>query len=87
MMAKPVVIVCIFPINYDPNESYPLIFNLHGFGSNGFEQELYSEFSNISDTANVIVVYPRREQIMPGMPDLSLVVLMMWGLYQPYWIH
>lgn len=36
----------------------PLVVNLHGIGSNALQQEVYTGFNNISDTANFIVVYP-----------------------------
>lgn len=46
------------PPDFDASESLPLVLNYHGIGSNAFEQELYSTFNNIADTANFIVVYP-----------------------------
>ena len=68
------------PVNYNPANDYPLIFNLHGLGSNGFEQELYSEFSNISDTAGIILVYPEGTQnawnagfIIGGVDDVGFI--------------
>ncbi|MBX0292362.1 T9SS type A sorting domain-containing protein [Hymenobacter sp. HSC-4F20] len=36
----------------------PLLFNLHGYGSNKEEQELYGDFRAIADTANFLVVHP-----------------------------
>ncbi|MEM6967463.1 MAG: PHB depolymerase family esterase, partial [Bacteroidota bacterium] len=46
------------PSDYQEGVSLPMIFNLHGFGSNGTQQLLYSTFNLVADTANVIVVYP-----------------------------
>lgn len=46
------------PVNYNPDSLHPLVFNLHGLGSNAFEQELYSGFDFVADTAGIIVVYP-----------------------------
>lgn len=46
------------PPGYSPASPVPLIFNLHGLGSNAFEEEFYTRFSLISDTAGFIVVYP-----------------------------
>ncbi len=47
-----------FPPNFDPQESLPLVFNLHGFTSNAFQQEAYSEMNMVADTARFIVCYP-----------------------------
>lgn len=46
------------PAVYDGSESVPLILNLHGYGSNAFEQEVYGDFRSIADTANFILVQP-----------------------------
>lgn len=47
------------PVNYNPSNSYPLLFAFHGgFGLNWqFENE--TSFSDLADTANIIVVYPQ----------------------------
>jgi polyhydroxybutyrate depolymerase len=47
----------------------PLVVNMHGAGSNAFEQEYYSEFDQVADTAGFIVVYPN------GLNGL-------WNVYQ-----
>lgn len=36
----------------------PLILNLHGYTSNASQQQLYSNFMPIADTANFLMVYP-----------------------------
>ena len=46
------------PDGYSPSESYPLVINMHGMGSNALEQEIYTEFNQVSDTGEFIVVYP-----------------------------
>jgi len=46
------------PPNFDPQESLPLVFNLHGFTSNAFQQEIYSGMSPVADSARFIVCYP-----------------------------
>lgn len=46
------------PVGYNPDNQHPLVFNLHGLGSNSTEQFAYSGFYKVSDTANIIVVYP-----------------------------
>ncbi|RYD51142.1 MAG: T9SS type A sorting domain-containing protein [Sphingobacteriales bacterium] len=39
--------------------SAPLILNLHGLGSNSLEQQQYSNFMPIADTAKFLMVYPQ----------------------------
>ena len=46
------------PAAYRAGTPVPLLFNLHGFGSNNVEQENYGDFRPIADTANFIVVHP-----------------------------
>ena len=46
------------PDVYDGSTSVPLVINLHGYTSNGFEQEVYGDFRPIADTANFILVHP-----------------------------
>jgi polyhydroxybutyrate depolymerase len=46
------------PEIYDSTYAVPLVFNLHGYGSNNLEQEYYGDFRNIADTANFILVHP-----------------------------
>lgn len=45
-----------------PPESFsgarPLIFNLHGFGSNAFQQEAYAQMNPVADTAGLFICYP-----------------------------
>lgn len=44
------------PAINDGVKKVPLVFNLHGLGSNAMEQELYGDFRAIADTANFILV-------------------------------
>ncbi|HAP69736.1 MAG TPA: hypothetical protein DCR04_08430 [Flavobacteriales bacterium] len=46
------------PNVYDATEAVPLVFNLHGYTSEAFEQEVYGDFRPIADTANFILVHP-----------------------------
>lgn len=46
------------PAIYADSVSVPLLFNLHGYGSNNMEQEYYGDFRPIADTANFIIVHP-----------------------------
>jgi polyhydroxybutyrate depolymerase len=52
------------PAAYDGSTPVPLVFNLHGYGSNNLEQEQYGDFRAIADTANFIIVHPM------GLTDL-----------------
>lgn len=47
------------PKNYDSTKLHPLVFNLHGYTSNAFEQQFYSNFMPIADTAQFLMVYPQ----------------------------
>jgi len=46
------------PNIYTGSQSVPLILNLHGYTSNALQQQLYSNFMPIADTANFLMVYP-----------------------------
>lgn len=46
------------PTTYNPSFPSPLLLNLHGYGSNNLEQELYGDFRPIADTAGFIVALP-----------------------------
>lgn len=46
------------PAVYNPATQVPLLFNLHGYGSNNVEQEFYADFRPIADTAGFIIVHP-----------------------------
>lgn len=46
------------PKDYTGGKPVPLVLNLHGYGSNALEQELYTGFYSVADTAHFIVVHP-----------------------------
>jgi polyhydroxybutyrate depolymerase len=46
------------PVGYSPDSLYPMVINMHGLGSNAFEQEVYTAFDSVADTAGIVVVYP-----------------------------
>lgn len=46
------------PAAYDPQTPTPLLFNLHGYGSNNIEQEFYGDFRPVADTAVFIIAHP-----------------------------
>lgn len=46
------------PAAYTGSSPVPLVLNLHGYSSNALEQEFYSNFHPIADTANFLIVHP-----------------------------
>lgn len=46
------------PTGYNSSNQYPLVLNLHGYGSYAAEQQAYSQMNAVADTAKFIVVYP-----------------------------
>jgi polyhydroxybutyrate depolymerase len=54
------------PSVYDGSEAVPLVFNLHGYTSNAFQQEAYGDFRPIADTANFLLVHPNGTQDQSG---------------------
>ena len=58
------------PTIYTGTTARPLILNLHGYTSNALQQQQYSNFMPIADTANFLMVYPQ------GTKD---------GSNQPFW--
>ncbi len=34
------------PAGYNPDSLYPMVINMHGLGSNAFEQEVYTAFDS-----------------------------------------
>lgn len=53
------------PAIYNPANPVPLVLNLHGYTSFGWQQSLYGDFKAIADTANFIVVHPEGT-VQPG---------------------
>ena len=46
------------PASYNGVRAFPLVLNLHGYGSASWQQAFYGDFRPIADTANFIVVHP-----------------------------
>jgi len=46
------------PTGYSNGQHLPVVFNFHGFTSNAYQQELYSQMSTTADANHFIVVYP-----------------------------
>jgi polyhydroxybutyrate depolymerase len=46
------------PTGYMGDSIYPLVVNMHGLGSNAIEQEFYTAFNDVADSAGFLVVYP-----------------------------
>ena len=61
------------PAAYRAGTPVPLLFNLHGLGSNNIEQEAYGDFRPIADTANFLIVHPN------GAPNAQLGGIRGWN--------
>lgn len=46
------------PDSISDTNNLPLVFNLHGLGSNAVQQEVYSQLNEVADTAGFMVCYP-----------------------------
>ncbi len=46
------------PEAYVPGEVHPMVINMHGLGSSAIEQQIYSGFDFVADTAGIVMVYP-----------------------------
>jgi polyhydroxybutyrate depolymerase len=71
--------------NGDPRRPAPLILDLHGLHSSGFQQALYSQMATVGSARGFIVVEPdsapgREGWKLPGMPDGSADVAYMGRL-------
>ncbi len=62
------------PASYSSGMELPLVINMHGWGSNSFEQSVYTGFNNVADSANILVVYPQ-----------GLVGTAIWGATDTSW--
>lgn len=56
------------PAAYSGSVSVPLILNLHGYTSNAYQQQVYSNFMPIADTAGFLMVYPQGTNDIYGQP-------------------
>lgn len=52
------------PNMYDGTKPVPLILNFHGYTSNAAQQQIYSNFMAIADTANFIIAHPEGSTIL-----------------------
>ncbi len=59
------------PSGYSDTVDYPLVLNLHGYGSNAGQQQVYSGMNSVADTAKFIVAYPNA---FNGVWDTSFTV-------------
>jgi polyhydroxybutyrate depolymerase len=55
------------PASYNGTSAWPLVLNLHGYTSNASQQQLYTNFGPIADTAHFLMVYPNGTTYM-GQP-------------------
>lgn len=46
------------PTGYSSANQYPIVLNLHGYNSDASQEQLYTQFDGVADTAGYIVVYP-----------------------------
>jgi polyhydroxybutyrate depolymerase len=82
------------PSTLEPNA--PLVFNLHGYGSNGTEQMFYSNMNATAEANNFLVIYPNGTDDFQGTPhwnagltisntdDLGFLVALAESLQQEY---
>lgn len=61
------------PTGYSPQDKPPLVINMHGLGANAVQQQVYSLFDFVADTAGAMVCYPNglnnSWNILGGAPD------------------
>ncbi|MBK9359473.1 MAG: T9SS type A sorting domain-containing protein [Bacteroidales bacterium] len=50
--------IAYLPVDFNQNESLPLMLALHGYTQNGQEIMQFSDFNTIADTGRFVVVYP-----------------------------
>ncbi len=50
--------IVYLPQNYNTDSSFPVVFNLHGYGSNSVEQQFYANMNPVADSSGFIAVYP-----------------------------
>lgn len=66
------------PAAYDDNKPWPLVFNLHGAGSNAQAQMTFSGMNAVADTAHFLIAYPTgisNRQGQPGWNEPKLSAL------------
>lgn len=70
--------VAYLPASYTGNTAVPLVLNLHGYSSTNGQQQLYTNFNAVADTANFIIVYPNGTYDNGNQRFWNA-----WGLAQP----
>jgi len=83
------------PPGLDTCEHVPLVFNLHGSGSAGWQEELYTQFSDVADTGRFIAVYPDAVNaqwninniISAGVDDVGFISAIVDTIYETYRIN
>lgn len=63
------------PASYSSTAAVPLVINLHGLGSDNFQQMFYGDFRPIADTANFIIVHPQ------GTYESTTLMANYWNAY------
>lgn len=66
------------PAVYSNSVSVPLILNLHGYTSNAYQQQVYSNFMPIADTANFLIAYPQGTVDIYGNPYWNAGTVSTW---------
>lgn len=85
------------PPSYTPTGSYPLVVNMHGYGSNATGEQFYAEMNPVADTANFIVVYPNGVanswnsgqlwSYVPGIDDVTFISALIDTMVADYSIN
>ncbi len=86
------------PAAYNGSAPVPLLFNLHGYGSNNLQQSIYGDFRSIADTANFIICLPNgtpddvgslrwNSGFGPGVDDVGFISTLIDTISANYAIH
>src|SRR5687767_5584231 len=78
------------PSDYNESNEYPLVFNLHGLGSNAIQQQLYSQIDAVADEEDLIVVYAdaiNNNWDLFGNTDVNFLSLLVDTLKERYSIN
>lgn len=59
------------PASYAAGDNWPLVINMHGYGSSRVEQMIYTGFNAIADANEFIVVYPQGLLDLTGTPHFN----------------
>jgi polyhydroxybutyrate depolymerase len=81
------------PSGFSASDQLPLVFNLHGYTSNALEQELYTSFNSVADSAKVVVCHPNGLNNSwnvigaPGIDDVGFIDALITLFYNQYSIN